>query len=265
LPAEEMGLDKGSNIHLRNKRRKIMKKSLCLTLTGLLIFGCLAGPVFGQSAEEILERVIKAQGGRKLLENIKDITTTANMELPQMGIAGTGTMYTKEPNMMRMDMEFMGMVITQAFDGEIAWGINPQTGMAEDTPEEVTEIIKNSSFGNSALLNPAKYGIKHTYKGKENIDGKDYLVLDRVHPGGYTISIYIDPDTYLFYKMKQDSFDEMMTEIVEETVMSDYKKVEGVMTAHALTILRDGVEFATLTVTDVDFNSGLEDSFFKKE
>ena len=65
--------------------------------------------------------------------------------------------------------------------------------------------------------------------------------------------------------MKQDSFDEMMTEIVEETVMSDYKKVEGVMTAHFLTILRDGVEFATMTVTDMDFNSGLEDSFFKKE
>jgi outer membrane lipoprotein-sorting protein len=250
---------------MENRRRTIMKKSLCLTLTGLLIFGYLAGPVFGQSAEEILERVIKAQGGRKLLESIKDITTTTNMELPQMGITGTGTMYTKEPNLMRLDMEFMGMVMTQAFDGEKAWGINPQTGMAEETPEEVTEIIKNSSFGNSALLNPAKYGIKYTYKGKENIDGKDYLVLDRIHPGAYTISIYIDPDTYLMYKMKQDSLDEMMTEIVEETVMSDYKEVEGVMTAHVLTILRDGVEFAMLTVTDVEYNSGLEDSFFKKE
>jgi hypothetical protein len=47
----------------------------------------------------------------------------------------------------------------------------------------------------------------------------------------------------------------MMTEIVEETIMSDYKEVEGVMIAHDLTILRDGEEFGTLTVTDVDFNS----------
>jgi hypothetical protein len=57
----------------------------------------------------------------------------------------------------------------------------------------------------------------------------------------------------------------MMTEIVEETIMTDYRKVEGIMTAHVLTIFRDGAEFGTLTVTGIEFNSGLEDSFFKKE
>jgi hypothetical protein len=47
--------------------------------------------------------------------------------------------------------------------------------------------------------------------------------------------------------------------------MSDYKDVKGVMTAHEITILRDGVEFGSLFVTGVEFNTGLEDSFFKKE
>jgi outer membrane lipoprotein-sorting protein len=242
-----------------------MKKLLSCGLLGLIILGLLVVPGSSQNADEILERVIKAQGERKLLESIKDVTTIADMEMTQMGISGSITMYMKEPNRVRFDMEFMGMMITQAFDGETAWGISPQSGVAENMPEELAEVMKHSSFGNSALLNPKKYGIKYTYKGKENIEGKDYLVLDRVHSGGYTIALYIDPETYLIYKMKQDSFDEMMTEIVEETIMSDYKKVGGVMTAHVLTILRDGIEFGTLTVTEVDFNSGLEDSFFKKE
>jgi outer membrane lipoprotein-sorting protein len=242
-----------------------MKKLLSCGLLGLFILGLLVVPGSSQNADEILERVIKAQGERKLLESIKDVTTIADMEMTQMGISGSITMYMKEPNRVRFDMEFMGMMITQAFDGETAWGISPQSGVAENMPEELAEVMKHSSFGNSALLNPKKYGIKYTYKGKENIEGKDYLVLDRVHSGGYTIALYIDPETYLIYKMKQDSFDEMMTEIVEETIMSDYKKVGGVMTAHVLTILRDGTEFGTLTVTEVDFNSGLEDSFFKKE
>jgi len=242
-----------------------MKKLLACGLLGLFILGLLVVPCSSQNADEILERVIKAQGGRKLLESIKDVTTIADMEIIQMGITGSVTIYMKEPNRVRLDIEFMGMMVTQAFDGETAWGINSQTGMAEDMPEELAEVMRNSSFGNSALLDPTKYGIKYTYKGKENIEGKDYLVLDRVQSGGYTIALYIDPATYLIYKTKQDSFDEMMTEIVEETIMSDYKKVEGVMTAHVLTILRDGTEFGTLTVTDVDFNSGLEDSFFKKE
>lgn len=242
-----------------------MKKLLSCGLLGCFIMGLLVTPGSSQNADEILQKVIKAQGGKKLLANIKDVSTTADMDLIQMGISGTGTMYVKEPNLVRLDMEFMGMMITQAFDGENAWGINPQSGVAENMPEELTEVMKNSSYGNAALLEPAKHGIKYAYKGKEKIDGKDYLVLDRVHSGGYTITLYIDPATYLIYKMKQNSFDEMLTEIVEETIMTDYRKVEGMMVAHVLTIFRDGAEFGTLTVTGIEFNSGLEDSFFKKE
>jgi len=242
-----------------------MKKYLSLTLSAALVFGLCAGPVFGQSADEILEKVIEAQGGKKVLADLKDATIAVSMDLTQMGISGSGTMYSKEPNLMRMDLEFMGMIITQAFDGETAWSVDPQSGMAQDMPAEVAEVTRWSSFGNAALLEPAKYGIEYTVKGKETVDGKEYLVLDRVHPGDYTISVYIDPETYLIYKQKQASFDEYMTEVVEETVMTDYKDVDGVMTAFTISILRDGIEFGVLTVTDVKFNSGLEDSFFKKD
>ena len=242
-----------------------MKKLSSCGLLALFILGLLVVPGPSQNADEILERIIKAQGGRERLESIKDMTTTINMELTQMGISGSGTVCWKEPNKTRLDMEIMGMMLTRAFDGETAWMTNLETGMAEDMPEGLAEIIKHSSFGNSALLDPANYGIKYTYKGKENIEGKDYLVLDRVHSGGYTVSIYIDPETYLIYKTKQDSFDQTLSEVVEENIMSDYKKVEGVMIAHVHTILQSGIEYGTITITDVDFNTGLEDSFFKKK
>jgi len=242
-----------------------MKKMFSCVLLCLSVLGLLAQPGYSQNADEILERVIKAQGGRKLLEGIKDVTATADMELTQMGMSGSGTMYTKEPNKMRFDMDFMGMIITQAFDGETAWMIEPQSGVAQDMPDELAEVMRHSSFGNSAFLDPIKYGIKYTYLGEESIEGKNYGVLDRIHSGGYTITLYIDPETYLIYKMKQNSYDEFMTEIVEETIMSDYTEVEGVMMAHSITIVRDGAEFGTLTITGVEFNTGLEDSFFKKE
>jgi outer membrane lipoprotein-sorting protein len=242
-----------------------MKKLSSCGLLALFILGLLVIPGPSQNADEILERIIKAQGGRERLESIKDMTTTINMELTQMGISGSGTVCWKEPNNVRLDLEFMGMMLTRAFDGETAWMTNLETGMAEDMPEELAKVMKFSSFGNSALLDPAKYGIKYTYKGKETIGGKDYLVLDQVHSGGYTISIYIDPETYLIYKTKQDSFDQTLSEVVEENIMSDYKKVEGVMIAHVQTIFQGGTEFGTITVTVVDFNTNLEDSLFKKD
>jgi outer membrane lipoprotein-sorting protein len=242
-----------------------MKKLLSFSLLSLFILSLLAISASSQDADGILKRIIRAQGGRELLESLKHITTTVDMELTQMGISGTGTMTWKEPNKARIDMEFMGMMITRSFDGVTAWVTNPQTGMVENMPEAVTETIRCSSFGNSALLDPSKYGIEYTYKGKENVEGKDYLALDQVHSGGYTISLYIDPDTYLIYMAKADSFDQMMTEVVEEIIMSDYKKVEGVMIPYVQTILQDGTEYGTITITGVEFNKGLKDSFFKKE
>ncbi len=242
-----------------------MKKILtCLLLSGFVL-GPLTVPGYAQDAAEILAKVIEAQGGRKVLAGIKDSTSTADMELVTMGISGTGTMYNKEPNKMRLDMEFMGMMMTQAFDGETAWQINPQTGGIEDLPSELAAVMADSSFGNAALLDPQKYGIAYKYQGKQTVDGKEYLALDRVHSSGYVITYLIDPSTYLISRTKQKSFDEMLAEIEEESILSDYKEVDGVMTPHTITVVRDGTEFVTLTLSAVSFNTGLEDSFFQKD
>lgn len=240
-----------------------MKKIFTSCLLGFFMLALISTPGLTQDAKKILEKVIEAQGGRKALEGIKDSTSSGIMEIAQMGLSGTGTMYTKEPNLMRLDMDFMGMVITQSFDGESAWMTNPQSGTVDEMPEELGNIFKNSSYGNSAFLNPEKYGIKFNHKGKENFEGKDYQVLERAHSDGYIITFYVDSESYLIYKIKQRSLNEMLQEIIEETILSDYKKVNGVMTAHSVIIVRDGEEFGSITITEVTFNSGLEDSFFK--
>ncbi len=240
-----------------------MRKILSFSLLSFFVLGLLVSPGSSQDVKKVLEKVIEAQGGRKLLESINDTTSKATMDLTMMGMSGIVAMYMKEPDMVRMEMDFMGMLFTQAYDGETAWMINPQTGGEEVLPDEMAAVVKAGSYGNSAFLDPEKYGISYSLKGKENIEGKDYLILERAYSDGYIISFYIDPDTYLIYKTKQNSFDEMMSEIIEEAVLSDYKKVQGVMTAHTITILRDGAEFGILIITEVQINTGLEDSFFK--
>ena len=242
-----------------------MKKVLSSGVLGILLLGLMFSAGFSQDADSIIAKMLDAQGGRKLLESIKDSTSHAEMDLPTMGISGTGIMYLKEPNKSRLDMEFMGMMMSQGTDGEIAWMTNPQTGITEEMPAEIAEITNDSAFGNSAFLNPKKYDIKHEYKGKETIDGKEYLRLDRLMPSGYVITYYINPETYMIDRTKQDSYDEMGMEVVEEAVLSDYEKVDGVMTAHSITILRDGADYVVLALTDVSFNTGLEDSFFEME
>jgi len=239
-----------------------MKKFLSFCLLSSLVFYLSVSAGFSQDASKILKKMIDAQGGKKTLESIKDSTLSGTMEMIQAGITGSITLYQKEPNKMRMDGEVMGMVITQAYDGETAWMINPQTGTAEKLPEQAAEEVKRQALGNDALLNPEKYGITYTYIGKENIDGKDYFVLEQIFSDGFKASLYIDSQTYLTYKTKATTVNQMGVEVLAETILSDYKEVEGMMVPHTLIIFQDGQEFMIMTITEAKFNTGLEDSLF---
>ncbi|UCC40040.1 MAG: outer membrane lipoprotein-sorting protein [Candidatus Aminicenantes bacterium] len=240
-----------------------MKRILSLCLLNLFLLSLVTSPGLAQKASDILEKSIKAQGGREALEAVKDQTLSGNFEMPMMGISGSMTMYQKEPNKTRMDAELMGMVFTQAFDGETAWMINPQTGGVEELSELATKYQKREALGSEALLHPEKHGITYTFKGKEKIDDKDCLVLEQTFSDGYKTTIYIDSSTYLTYKSTGLSLNQMEVEVETETVMSDYKKVNGMMIPHTITIFQEGEEFMTVTITKVDFNTGLEDSLFK--
>jgi outer membrane lipoprotein-sorting protein len=241
-----------------------MKKTAILAICGLILLAAVSNPAPGQTAKDVLARLIEAQGGAKALAAVKDTTLTATVELVAMGMNGTLTMYQKEPNMMRIDIEIMGMVITQAYDGTTAWMVNPQTGATEPMPEAALQSMKRQALGNDALLNPEKYGIKYEYKGKEKVDGKDCLVLVQTMSDGHETTMYLDPATYLTYKSKGKELDmQTNTEVVTESVVADYRKEGDVMMPHAMTTIRDGQEFMKMTITKVTFNSNLEDSFFK--
>lgn len=240
-----------------------MKKRLTLSLGILFAVWFLSSPAFSQTADEILAKMIEAQGGREKLASIKDMTASGSLEMISMGMSGSFTRFQKEPNMMRMDIEFMGMVITQAFDGETAWWVNPQTGSTEEMSEQQAEYFKRDAMGNDSLLNPSKYGITFTLKGKETIEGIEYLILEQTYSDGFKATIYLDPETYLPHKVKAKTLNQMGVEVEAETILEDYKPVEGMMTPHTLTVFQDGEEFITITMTEVTYNTDLEDSLFK--
>ena len=240
-----------------------MKKIISLSVCGLFLLALTSPPASSQTAKEILDKWIEAQGGAQALEAVKDTTIVGSIQLVSMGINGTATMYQKEPNMMRLDINNLGMVINQAYDGEVAWMIDPQTGASTQMPENASLEFKRQALGNAALLNPEKFGIKYDFKGKEKLEDKEYLVLEQTTEDGHKTTIYLDPATYLTYKAKGTALGQAGVEVMAETITTDYKKVDGLLVSHSMTQYQDGQEFMRMTVTKVIFNSNLEDSFFK--
>jgi len=243
-----------------------MKKYLVWTMAAVLALSLAAQPGFGQIAKEaqnLLNKMIDAQGGRKYLETIKDSTMTGTMDLIALGASGTITIYQKEPDKMRMDMELMGMLITQAYDGQLAWATNPQTQTVEELPEAQVKEFARQAMGTDALLNPQKYGITYSVMPKAQIDGKDYLVLEQTMADGHKSTVFIDPETYLPYKVETMATSGMTgAQVKSESYSSDYRKEGQSMVAHSIRVVQDGADFLTMTITKVTYNSGLEDSLF---
>jgi outer membrane lipoprotein-sorting protein len=245
------------------KQEVRMKKTLTICLLGLFLVSLSVAVGYGQTTKEILDKMIDAQGGRKVLAAIKDTTIAANIELAQQGMSGNLTIYQKEPDKMRMDIEIAGVVITQAFDGVKGWQINPMAGgAAVEMSESEARDFKKQAMGNDSLLNPEKYGITYAFKGKEKIQDKEYLVFELSFADGQKITMYLDPVTYLTYKAKA-KVNQMGVEIDQETIFGDYRKEGDTVAAHTMTVFQNGAEAVKMTFNKITFNAGIEDSLFK--
>ncbi len=242
-----------------------MKRIYSLPLLGIFLLTLITHPVFGQSIKRILKKMIDAQGGPKVFESIKDMTMTGAVEMVQQGISGTLTMYKKEPNKRRVDLEAMGRIIIQAYDGQTAWWTNPQSGSTEEMSEMDAASMKRQSLPIVAIMDPEAYGITFTYKGKEKIEGWDYHVLEQSYTDGYRMLRYVDAETYLTGRSKSTRTGPNGIEIQVEQVMSDFKTVGGMTMAHSIITYYNGEVFTKIVLDKVTFNSGLEDSLFKME
>jgi len=242
----------------------MMKKKMFFVVFSALTLS-MAGALCAQAndADAIRLKMIEALGGAKALEAVRDTTVVSTVVLPALNnMSGTAIMYQKEPDKMRMDMEFMGMKIVQACDGRTAWGINPQSGKSEEMSEKVAKEFKRGAYGNDALLNPAKFGITYALKGQETVDGKACHVIEITYSDDFKATQYVDAATYLTYKSKAMTLNQMEVEVEGETIFGDYKKVGNVMIAHSMTSKQGGQDWALITLGEVTFNSGLEDSLF---
>jgi outer membrane lipoprotein-sorting protein len=241
-----------------------MSKKMYCAWGAVIWLAVLAAQVQAQNVDEVLAKMIDAAGGRKAMEAIKDSTIVATMEIPTMNMAGTMTMYQKEPDKVRMDMEMMGMKITQAYDGKIGWGVNPQTGKAEEAPAKAQGELKRMAQGYDAMLNPQKHGLSYVLKGKEKIEGKDCFVLEQTMAGEEEkTTILVDDATFLPVLSRAKTQNMMGADVDGETIFEDYKKEGGVVVAHGLTIKQGGSIWAKVKVSEITFNSDLEETLFK--
>ena len=242
-----------------------MKKATAWILSVAVLMTLAALPGYGQTAQDVLNKMIDAMGGKKALEAIKDTTITGTVELVQANMSAPITIYQKEPNKIRVDVEIAaaGMSFIQAYDGQKGWGTNFQTMATEEMSDDMSKDFSHQALGNDSLLNPKKLGITFALKPKEKLEDKDYIVLEQTLADGHKTTLFLDPATYLPYKSVTKSLDPMAgSEVESESFLSDYRKVGGLMVAYSTRVMSKGEEVQRLTFTGVTYNSNLDDALF---
>lgn len=240
-----------------------MRKFFLLSLLSLFLLSLVTSYGFSssQSAEAILKKMVEAQGGKEILEGVKDYTRSGSILVVPLNANGTITTYWKAPNKRRTDFEILGSKISNIYDGKSAWNISPQAG-TQELPEKLASGVKRQAMGDDLIANPAKYGVKFTFIGKEKVKDNDCFVLEQTYPDGHKSTVYVDAKTYLTNKFKTKAYNQTGQEVEAETYFSDYKKVDGRMLAHSITIFQAGQEYLKIKLEKVSYNTGVDDSLF---
>lgn len=174
----------------------------------------------------------------------------------------------KRPNKILMNVEVMGSKITQAYNGEKGWAINPLQGSStpEDLPDEaipqLTQMIDLlespiNNFGD----NETKFELPEVKT--EKIGETTYNLVKMTTKEGEVYTLYLDAVTNWFYK----AVTEIPTEEGNaklEFIFAEKTKVKGAVMPKVLEIMFKGEKNATINFDEYEVDTITDDSIFNK-
>ena len=245
------------------------RKALLVLLPTIVVAGCHKSPD-SLSLDKIVERNADAMGGRAAVEAVQSIQIDLHIKDPSFEV--DGTYYATRPSKMRIDVSAEGKhVFTEAFDGQSGW---QWEGKAEQKPatEKATAALRHGVELPGKLfglheLEARSHGMKLI--GREQINGVNYYVLQLILNDGYTVSLYVDPNSWLITRRRDVRplhVDADPTPTTIEQVSSDFRDVNGVKFPFATTEtdLKTGKLLESTVTKTVKINPTLPSTLFDK-
>ena len=152
--------------------------------------------------------------------------------------------------------------VVTAFDGQQAWAINPMIGPSAQLLQGVqADLIRDQAQFDGPLAYAKQRGDKMEVLGKEAIEGSPAWKLAITH-GDKITTVYLDEKTALERKVSA-SVNQGGTQLLVESLISDYQPVDGIMVPRKVQTLVGGQTQATVSIEKIEFNVPIEDTEFK--
>lgn len=207
------------------------KALACLLLTG---FATAAGSA--QTADELVEKNIQAQGGRKKLDSVQSIRLSGRI-VQGHDEDSIVTEWVPRGHKMRVNFVAKGKTNTRAFDGAGGWAVMPIKDKAKPeklTGRELKEIRNGADFYGRLFDYKSKDGEVEAL-GRDELDGTPVYKLKLTQGDDKVVTIYLDARSFL--ELKEEESTTERGEVTDwETTYSDYKTVEGLTQAFAIKV-----------------------------
>lgn len=205
-----------------------------------------------RKAEKIVSRHLAAIGGRKL-KSVAAMRAVGTADF--RGMTVPITLWKQRPDQSRFELSMLGHDIVQAYDGEVAWWINPIAGAVEPTemPEDFArEMILWSDF-DGPLVNYKRKRHSIDYVGEEEISTGLAHKLRVVLRNGTEVHVYIDSETFFEVKRTHTQIYKNVPVNVD-TYFSGFADAGGMMAPHVIRGVGFGGEPFTMRFERVDFD-----------
>lgn len=225
----------------------------------------LMSVVQAQTVDDIIRQYSESTGGLENFNKIKTALITGTVSA--QGVDLPVSIHVINNKAMRMDLDLMGMKITNCYYDGKGWKVNPFTG--DEEPVDVTDSelaeLKSQSMLASPLMDYKSRGHKVELLGQEMVDGVNThkIKLTSKDDGKVTMYFISTADGLLIKSISTRGIQGEMYEL--ETYHSHYKKVNGLQFAMNRKQYIEGDLIQELNVESIELDVEIDEKIFEKK
>ena len=213
------------------------------------------------TVKEILRKHYEAIGGDEAWKAVETLKFTGSMYTKDATFKTAGIY--KRPNICRVDYQSGRLYFMEAYDGEVAWQMNPpsRTGPEILKGKRAKEMMDTCDF-DGLLIDHEKKGHKIRYLGSEEIEDRRALLLEVKSSSGNTDIYYLDDETYLPFMVKGKTT--IQDQTVDTTIkISEYLEIQNIKIPFSYEFIVDGNPSSeSLKIKTIELNSEFDDDIF---
>lgn len=213
------------------------------------------------TSKEILDKYVKALGGRDAIQKLKSRVASGTLELVPMNLKGAFEVYSapEAKSYSKMSIGGIGDML-EGSDGKTAWSINPLQGSRDRTGAELTQSNLNNNFYRDIKLD--QLFTKIEVKGIEKVGEREAYLVTATAEGVPAENWYFDTQTGLMLRSDLTAVtpegNQQMT-----TFYEDMRSVDGVLVPYRLRIQTPQFTIV-LNTTEVKHGVAIDDVKFAK-